>query len=257
MAGAKKLHTFLGHSTHGFNGVMLQLTLQGLRRGNEHIIKRALPMTPAILKLVHSKLDHTNSNDVVFWGACLLAFFLLFRKSNLLPNTQNGFNPRKQLKFGDCVQMQEQVVVGIRWAKNEQFYRELFTFPLARLPGSVLCPVLALNNIAKMVKHTKDCHVFKLKNGNSLTYRNFQDKLRTTLRSVGIPNTEGYSSHSFRRGGTTFSFLCGIPTEIIKLLGNWRSNAFLAYIEFPLETRTAACELMKLHILALGAQKRL
>ena len=39
--------------------------------------------------------------------------------------------------------------------------------------------------------------------------------------------------------------------EVIKLMGNWKSNAYLAYLEFPLETRSAACELMKMRILAM------
>ena len=39
---------------------------------------------------------------------------------------------------------QNKVIVGIRWAKNEQFKKELLTFSLARLPTSVLCPTKAI-----------------------------------------------------------------------------------------------------------------
>ena len=47
----------------------------------------------------------------------------------------------------------------------------------------------------------------------------------------------------------TFLFLCGVPGPVIKLLGNWKSDCYMKYIEFPLETRTAASELMKMRIL--------
>ena len=40
-----------------------------------------------------------------------------------------------------------------------------------------------------------------------------------------------YSPHSFRRGGATFAFDCHIPSEIIKLQGDWKSDAYLVYLE--------------------------
>ena len=254
MAGAKKLHVFLGFTTDGFRGITLILTLQGLRRLNKHQVRRSSPITPAILKLIHSSLDHNNKEDVVFWTACVVAFFLLFRKSNLVPDTQRGFDATKQLRYRDCVDTGQQMVVGIRWAKNEQFNRELLTFPLPKLPGSVLCPVTAIRRMASMIQHNQDDHLFTLGSGISLTYRQFQDKLRHSLEKKGVPNPTSYTSHGYRRGSTTFAFLCGIPSEIIRLLGNWRSDAYLAYIEFPLETRSAASELMKLRILAMEAR---
>ena len=71
------------------------------------------------------------------------------------------------------------------------------------------------------------------------------------LKLAGVQNFADFSSHSFRRGGCTFAFLCGIPTEMIKLLGNWSSDAYLAYLEFPVETRTAAFELIKMRLMAM------
>ena len=64
-----------------------------------------------------------------------------------------------------------------------------------------------------------------------------------------------YSSHSFRRGGMTFGFLCGIPLPLLKILGNCHSDAYLTYIEFPLEARTAACDLVKHRLLAMENQQ--
>ena len=136
-----------------------------------------------------------------------------------------------------------------------QFNRELLTFPLPRLEGFCLCPVEAVLRIKHTIKHKPSDHLFKLKNGNSLTYRQFQERFCELLKKGGVPNYREYSSHSYRRGSTTFAFLSGIPCEVIHLLGNWRSNCFLSYIEFPLETRTAACELMKMRLQAMEASK--
>ena len=70
-------------------------------------------------------------------------------------------------------------------------------------------------------------------------------------KKAEFPNADKFSSHGLCLGGCTFHFLCGIPGEVICLLGFWRSDAYLVYLDFPLETRTAACELMKLRIMAL------
>ena len=250
LSGSKKLHELLGFSTKGYDGVLLKLTLQGLRRSNQHIVRRAPPVTPTILKKVYYRLNHNDADDVVFWAVCVVAFFLLFRKSNLLPDTKNGFNSAKQLRHKDCLLVNGKMVVGIRWAKNEQFKRQLLTFPLPKL-NSILCPVKAIMNMRKVVPHAETDHIFKLTDGNSLTYRAFQNRFRQILKLAEVPNATSYCSHGFRRGGTTFCFLSGIPTEVIRVLGNWRSNCFLTYIEFPLETRTAASELMQLRIEAM------
>ena len=253
LSGVKTLHNLLNYSVVGFSGFLLKITLRGLRRLNPHVVTRARPITPALLRAMHSQLDHDNPVHVVFWCASLFAFMLLFRKSNLLPDTIDGFNGERQLRQQDCVidWNKRRIVVGIRWAKNHQFSKELLTFPLPELPGSVLCPLKALLKVRSMIPHHPNAHVFALPNGGSLTYRRFQNILRSTLDDLGIQNSNQYSSHSYRRGGTTFSFLCGIPSEVIQLLGSWRSQAFLSYLEFPLETRTAACELIKTRLMAL------
>ena len=253
LAGVKTLHNLLNYNIVGFSGFLLRLTLRGLRRMNPHVVTRARPMTPALLRAIHSKMNFKDPVHTTFWCASLFAFMLLFRKSNLLPDTVYGFDGTKQLRHQDCVidWKKRRIVVGIRWAKNHQFSRELLTFPLPELPGSVLCPFKAFCRVKQNIPHLPSDHVFALPTGGSLTYRRFQNLLRSTLDSLGVADSSSYSSHSYRRGGTTFSFLCGIPTEIIQLLGCWSSQAFLAYLEFPLETRTAAGELIKARLLAL------
>ena len=256
VAGAKKLHEFLGFSTDGFDGFFLKITLLGLHRSSTHVVKRAKPVTPSMLRRIHAVTNHQDPVEAVFWGCNLLAFLLLFRKSNLVPDTVNGFDGSKQLKHSDCLITDNKVIIGIRWAKNHQFRKELLTFPLAKLPSSVLCPAKAINNIRKLIPGNPNDHLFQLPNKQgSLTYSRFQSIFREKLIKIGLSKEESkrYSSHSYRRGGTTFNFLCGVPVEIIKLMGNWKSDVFLTYIEFPLETRTAACEIGENENFSIGA----
>ena len=53
-----------------------------------------------------------------------------------------------------------------------------------------------------------------------------------------------FSPHSFRRGGATFAFDCHIPSEIIKLHGDWQSDAYLVYLELSQQQKQCACHAM-------------
>ena len=74
LSGVKTLHTLLGYSIHGFHGFLLKLTLRGLRRDNTHVVVRARPMTPSILRKIFYNLDHSNPihaifGEYAFWGS--------------------------------------------------------------------------------------------------------------------------------------------------------------------------------------------
>ena len=73
-------------------------------------------MTPSLLRMIHAQLNHNDPIDAIFWGICLYAFLLLFRKSNLVPTKVDGFNCRQQLRHADCVMdpMGKKVTVGVR-----------------------------------------------------------------------------------------------------------------------------------------------
>ena len=57
-----------------------------------YCVRQAAPMTPEILIQISSVLDFKNPDSLVYWCLFLFAFFLLARKSNLVPT------PSKDLK---------------------------------------------------------------------------------------------------------------------------------------------------------------
>ena len=86
----------------------------------------------------------------------------------------------------------------------------------------------------------------------TVTYRQYQEKIKSCILALGLDAT-GYTSHSFRRGGATYAFQCGLSGSFIKKLGDWRSDAYLEYIDCPLEDRVEAGKVIraKLNQLAL------
>ena len=205
LSAVRKLHQLLGKSLRGFTYYPLTLIKLGLNRMTSHVTSQALPMTPELLEKIYPMLDFSQEKDAVFWCICVFAFFLLFRKSNLIPDKKFEFDESKQLKWSDLVFNGYNIVVGIRWAKNEQFNKDLMTYPLPIL-NSFLCPLKALRMV---VSHQgapdPSRHLFGLADGSSFTYNMFQSKLRLVLEAAGVVNFKNYSSHSFRRGGGQLS----------------------------------------------------
>ena len=250
-SAVRKLHQLVGVTLRGFSYYPLTLMMDGIKRGCQHIKQQARPITPKLLLIIHNRLDFSKEDDCIFWCVCLFAFYLLFRKSNLLPDKQFSFNPDMQLKWEDLVFTGKNIVVGIRWAKNHQIGRDLMTYPLPILHNSPLCPLQALRNLRRFYKHQPHHHLFRRSSAASFTYSQFQRKLRVVLAAGGVPEPHQYSSHSFRRGGATFAFLAGVPPQVIKTLGGWKSEVYQQYLYLPLEVRIAASELVKLRILHL------
>ena len=170
LSAVKKLHHFLGCSMKDFKGFILQLKVAGLRHLNVHVVQQALPVTLKILEQVYRQFNMNVEEDRLVWGAALTAFFLLFRKSNLLPLTKTGFNKDKQLTRGDLTFTGTNLVVGITWSKNHQFGRNLLTFPLPFILDSCLCPVTAIFRILITNKASSGAHLFSFRDGTSLTY---------------------------------------------------------------------------------------
>ena len=48
---------------------------------------------------------------------------------------------------------------------------------------------------------------------------------------------QDHACHSFRRGEASFAFYSVVPVELIKMLGDWHSDAVLLYLMFPLAIR--------------------
>ena len=58
-------------------------TLKDIDRAKGTAVNRKSPITPDILLRIKKELKMSDRDDIVFWAACLVMFFGLFRKANL------------------------------------------------------------------------------------------------------------------------------------------------------------------------------
>ena len=164
LAGVKTLHKYLMLPLQAFTEFPFRLAMRGLRWLNNHVTKRALPMTPAILSEIYQVLDHNHQDDVTFWAMCLVAFFLLLRKSNLVPDTKNSVDCRKQLCKQDFEICKNNILVTLRWTKTNQYGRHE-TFSLPKVEGSRICPWSAVTKLFAISGQAPGL-CFKLQNGD-------------------------------------------------------------------------------------------
>lgn len=245
--GIKTIHLLLGHSVEHINKFILNLSLKGIAKLNPHSVKQAECMTPDILLRISEVLDFTRSSDLVFWCLFLFAFFLLARKSNLVPTTKKDLVQKKFLLRGDVIEMSNLLVVTMFWSKTIQSGERMLHTPLLPLNESVLCPVKAFKNMCQAIPAHAEAPLFLLPNRKPVTYLMFQNKLKHCIKRIGL-NPAAFSSHSFRRGGATLLFNANVEPDKIQLLGDWRSEAYKKYLTFTLEDKIQVSKDMRRHL---------
>ena len=236
LSGVKTVHHLLGFTFEDINQFLINFTLKGISRLKCHTVKQAYPVTPLLLFRMYKSLDFDVAENRVYWCLFLFAFFLLARKSNLVPTVHQDIAKHKCLLRSDVTFMDHNLLVTMNWSKTIQFGERILQTPLLYLPHSPLCPVTAYRSMIDIVKARPEDCLFLLPNGRPITYYLFQKKFRSVLDDIGLDSTL-YSSHSFRRGFATLAFKKNISADEIQLLGDWRSDAYKRYISLDVSDK--------------------
>lgn len=230
ISGVKTLHKLLQLPTHQFDHPHLTYTLLGLQRQLQHLPKRASPITLEILSKFHTLLDLSDDTHLVFWALFLTAFFSMARKSNLVP-TPGTHTPDHFVRRSDIEFFSSSAVLTFKTSKTNQFSARIHPVPLFKTNNNKLCPVTALQTMISRIPAPLDSPLFLLPNKKPLTYHMFNNNLKHLIKLIGLKPTD-FSSHSFRRGGATIAFQAQVEPELIKYHGDWKSDAYLVYLEY-------------------------
>lgn len=254
ISGIKTMHLMLDVKFPSENLVQLNLLYKGMARKNPHLPHKALPVTPQILQDMFRFLNTRTSVDATFWCLFLFMFFLMSRKSNMVPVSYADFDPQKQLLRQDVKLCAGAIVVFIKWSKTNQFGSRLLKIPLTAIQGSVLCPVAAYTNMIKLTPALETAPAFCL-NGpghdsvvRPLLYSQLEKKLAALIAKTGR-DPKLFSSHSFRRGGCSFAFKSGVPTSLIQHHGDWLSECYKNYLAFDFYEKLSVSESMAKRII--------
>ena len=64
---------------------------------------------------------------------------------------------------------------------------------------------------------------------------NVNTTIKAVLAKIGIEFAQSYTSHGFRRGATQEPKAKGYQISVIATVGEWRSLAFLGYVDTALD----------------------
>lgn len=241
VSGLKFFHQLLDMPFPSLASVQVRLTLRGLRNSMRPPV-RASPMTPTILLRLYQMLDVTRPAHAMIWCLFLFLFFLFSRKSQFLPESVSKLQLAHLVTRGDVVPYQGVLLVSFRWTKTRQHLKSPLVIPLSPVPGSPLCPVRAFVRMSKLIPAPSQSPVFVLPPSmgsarlEPMLYSTFHQVFREMLDRAGL-KSQGFSSHSFRRGGASLAFALGIPPQLIQAQGDWLSDAYKQYIEVGLSRR--------------------
>lgn len=107
------------------------------------------------------------------------------------------------------------------------------------MTSSIVCPVTAFVRMCELIPCSSDNPAFvQVIKGKvtALNYFQFQQKLCELIQQIGL-NPLLYSSHSFRRGGATLANQAGISSNLIQVMGDWKSDAYKKYISCSITDR--------------------
>ena len=231
--GVKFLHSMVGLNFPHLDHFLVKLTLRGLARIIDTPPKHAKPMTSAILLSFLPYLNLSIPLHATLWAAFLVAFFTFARLSNIVPDSTDSFDITKQFARADFISHPDHLLVLFKWSKTNQFHSHVTPVPLSALPGSPLCPVVAFDRMVRLVPAPKLAPAFCLLTQPErlpLSRGLFLKSLASLILRTGL-SPKGFTGHSFRRGGATCAFGAGVPGELIKQHGQWRSDAYLRYLD--------------------------
>lgn len=247
VSGVKTLSRIAGIEVPQDPNDEIKRVMKGIKRLKGHKIIQARPITPLELKQMEKFVNHSDRLEATLWCAILFGFFLLVRKSNLVPLSHQTFNDKEQLTRSDIRLAPNIAVIYIKWSKTLQFNeREVFV-PLLKMQGSKICPIRALNNMLNSVPGSPNDPAFSIpkiftdKFGKpfpknvAITYNQLQGYLKYLAYNAGIKGK--ISSHGLRRGGATYAASLQIAAERIQNMGDWASDVYKKYIDNSLKDR--------------------
>ena len=219
------------------NPLKENFAIQNLKRGISRELgtppDQKLPITCSILLKIREQLCFLLPCDIVFWAACLIGFFGLFRKKTLLPQTLTNPGDSCILRGDMKIVDPDTIVISVRKTKTIQCGERLLVMPFVScVNNSRLCPVRALKDLLHVAPIDPKMPLFSYNQPHSVkfwTHSAFTQKLKETVARAGY-NPKRYSGHSFRRGGATLGFELGLSLPEIKVRGDWKSDAVNEYV---------------------------
>ena len=163
--------------------------------------------------------------DLCFWAATTLAFRALLRKSHFTTSPHN-------LRWRDVSIYPDHLVLVIHTSKTDQFASSPHRIILNSSPGSCLCPVFWLAELARVQHPLESDFIFRVPVPGGLVplaYSSYSRRLKDLAASIHLDPSR-VSPHSLRHGGASYMSSLGSDMIDIRAKGGWASSAVHTYL---------------------------
>jgi hypothetical protein len=230
----KKLHSCLGLPWPACDGLRRMVKgIEAMRPPSSFRQKRALITIPMLLD-IDKHLRRSDPLDICIRCVLLLCFFCQLRAGELVCPKESlvNFDPSRHATFAnvsDSTADNGAANLHLPWSKTERSRGDDVWIPRQEYP---LDPIHALHKhfIKNNLELTHPIASYRNTCGTvvALTRSRFIRRINEILQSSG-KNYPRITGHCACIGGTTFYLVSGVPPDMVKKFGRWRSNTFLEY----------------------------
>ena len=200
------LHKFYGYTAEFRDSFLVKLVMRGLRSqlGDSKVQMQPFSVSQLRHIFVTSVITDTDS---VIWGAIMLSFRSLLRKSNIVPDIPTKMQHvvrRHDLKFHDWG-----VMVSVRSSKTLRAEEYVLDIPIYYVSDPIFCVASMLEKHIESVPGDNDGPLFiKQVNGKNVPvlYKEVLAFIKQGVTNVGLSPHE-YGCHSLRRAGPPSSMV--------------------------------------------------
>ena len=219
----------------------LRLELRSIKFELAGPVKKAMPITPKKICSIYSVIQLGNPLHVAGYLALLVGFYLFLRKSNLVPDTQDSFNGKEQLKWENVWWWGSVLMVTVEWSKTRQYRDKPLDLPLIRCKDIRLCLIYWISYVKLKFSPKPQDPLFSYPvqgKMTPITYPVLSKLLKSWVQEAGACEpTDSVTLHGLRRGGANHALTVGLAGEDLMLMGDWASDAYMEYIDLSLERR--------------------
>lgn len=226
----------------------LHYTCRGIRRQLASPSRSAKPVTIKILtNLLNTQIAHSSWISAAILttmkAACSILFFSMVRLSSLLPAYPSAADPARQVVWGNVKKCNKGATFFVHVEKTIQFQERRHVVTLAKKPGSIFCPVMALEKLRDL-RGSNNCKsndlVFQVPVSEGefrpLCKYEFLKWFVHRLNEMGLDPKE-IRPHSFRHGGVNFALMCEENLNMVKVSSGHLSESVWTYCNLPASSR--------------------
>ena len=169
-----------------------------------------------------------------FQAMCSLAFYAFLRIGEMTVHFNGNANPPLQLhQITKLISPSGELqAFKLTFGDFKHSYNSRpFSVVLSRQPNST-CPVLLLSKYLTL-RGIRPGAIFVSEGGLPVSRSVFSSQLLRACHLCGLDPSR-YKGHSFRIGAASYAADRGLSDAQIRMLGRWKSNAFLQYIRVPI-----------------------